>query len=83
MLSIGSLDHQYIVRLLGICPGQSLQLVTQLSTHGSLLQYLRKNANNLDPQRLLNWCVQIAKVRLRSSVKTGNVEVLEHLGVYL
>ncbi|XP_053338604.1 receptor tyrosine-protein kinase erbB-3b [Clarias gariepinus] len=61
MLSIGSLDHQYIVRLLGICPGQSLQLVTQLSPQGSLLQHLRQNANNLDPQRLLNWCVQIAK----------------------
>lgn len=61
---MGSLDHPYIVRLLGICPGQSLQLVTQLSTQGSLLQHLRQNANNLDPQRLLNWCVQIAKVRL-------------------
>ncbi|TSL61272.1 Receptor tyrosine-protein kinase erbB-3 [Bagarius yarrelli] len=61
MLSMGSLDHPYIVRLLGICPGQSLQLVTQLTNHGSLLQYLRQNANNLDPQRLLNWCVQIAK----------------------
>lgn len=68
MLSMGSLDHPYIVRLLGICPGQNLQLVTQLSTQGSLLQHLRQNANNLDPQRLLNWCVQIAKVRLRSSV---------------
>ncbi|KAK3546894.1 hypothetical protein QTP86_003767 [Hemibagrus guttatus] len=61
MLSIGSLDHPYIVRLLGICPGQNLQLVTQLSTQGSLLQHLRQNTNNLDPQRLLNWCVQIAK----------------------
>ncbi|XP_062872148.1 receptor tyrosine-protein kinase erbB-3b [Trichomycterus rosablanca] len=61
MLSMGSLDHPYIVRLLGICPGQSLQLVTQLSTHGSLLQHLRQNTHNLDPQRLLNWCVQIAK----------------------
>ncbi|XP_072552160.1 receptor tyrosine-protein kinase erbB-3b [Salminus brasiliensis] len=61
MLSMGSLDHPYIVRLLGICPGPSLQLVTQLSTQGSLLQHLRQNAHNLDPQRLLNWCVQIAK----------------------
>uniref|UniRef100_A0A8B9I0X5 Receptor protein-tyrosine kinase n=1 Tax=Astyanax mexicanus TaxID=7994 RepID=A0A8B9I0X5_ASTMX len=61
MLSMGSLDHPYIVRLLGICPGPSLQLVTQLSTQGSLLQHLRQNANSLDPQRLLNWCVQIAK----------------------
>lgn len=65
MQFMGSLDHPYIARLLGICPGQSLQLVSQLSTQGSLLQHLRQNANNVDPQRLLNWCVQIAKVRLR------------------
>lgn len=63
MLAMGSLDHPYIVRLLGICPGTSLQLVTQLSSQGSLLQHLRQNKDSLDPQRLLNWCVQIAKVR--------------------
>uniref|UniRef100_A0A8C6M932 receptor protein-tyrosine kinase n=1 Tax=Nothobranchius furzeri TaxID=105023 RepID=A0A8C6M932_NOTFU len=61
MLSMGSLDHPYIVRLLGICPGASLQLVTQLSSYGSLLEHIRQHRNNLDPQRLLNWCVQIAK----------------------
>uniref|UniRef100_A0A8C8IV18 receptor protein-tyrosine kinase n=1 Tax=Oncorhynchus tshawytscha TaxID=74940 RepID=A0A8C8IV18_ONCTS len=61
MLSMGSLDHPYIVRLLGVCPGASLQLVTQLSTQGSLLKHIRHHRDNLDPQRLLNWCVQIAK----------------------
>ncbi|XP_031700657.1 receptor tyrosine-protein kinase erbB-3b isoform X1 [Anarrhichthys ocellatus] len=61
MLSMGSLDHPYIVRLLGICPGPSLQLVTQLSSQGSLLEHIRHHKNSLDPQRLLNWCVQIAK----------------------
>uniref|UniRef100_A0A673MCP2 Receptor protein-tyrosine kinase n=1 Tax=Sinocyclocheilus rhinocerous TaxID=307959 RepID=A0A673MCP2_9TELE len=61
MLAMGSLDHPYIVRHLGICLGTSLQLVTQLSPHGSLLQHLRQHKDSLDPQRLLNWCVQIAK----------------------
>ncbi|XP_029995808.1 receptor tyrosine-protein kinase erbB-3b [Sphaeramia orbicularis] len=61
MLSMGGLDHPYIVRLLGICPGVSLQLVTQLSSQGSLLDHIRQHKNHLDPQRLLNWCVQIAK----------------------
>ncbi|XP_035245178.1 receptor tyrosine-protein kinase erbB-3-like [Anguilla anguilla] len=61
MLAMGSLDHAYIVRLLGICPGQSLQLVTQLSNQGSLLDHIRQRKDSLDPQRLLNWCVQIAK----------------------
>lgn len=59
---MGSLDHPYIVRLLGICPGPSLQLVTQISSHGSLLEHIRQHKISLDPQRLLNWCVQIAKV---------------------
>lgn len=68
MLSMGSLDHPYIVRLLGICPGPSLQLVTQLSTRGSLLEHIRHHKSSLDPQRLLNWCVQIAKVSDRSAL---------------
>ncbi|KAM4613430.1 receptor tyrosine-protein kinase erbB-3a isoform 2-T2 [Polymixia lowei] len=61
MLSMGSLDHGNVVRILGICPGSSLQLVTQLSSHGSLLEHIRHRKNNPSPQRLLNWCVQIAK----------------------
>ncbi|XP_066564643.1 receptor tyrosine-protein kinase erbB-3a isoform X2 [Amia ocellicauda] len=61
MLAIGSLDHPYIVRLLGICPGASLQLVSQLNLQGSLLEHIRRRRDTLDPQRLLNWCVQIAK----------------------
>ncbi|XP_073470075.1 receptor tyrosine-protein kinase erbB-3 [Aquarana catesbeiana] len=63
MLAMGSLDHPCIVRLLGICPGTQLQLVTQLLPMGSLLQYVRQNKNTsaVGPQMLLNWCVQIAK----------------------
>ncbi|XP_032938995.1 receptor tyrosine-protein kinase erbB-3 [Catharus ustulatus] len=61
MLAIGSLDHSYIVRLLGICPGPQLQLVTQLLPLGSLLEYVRKNRGSISPQLLLNWCVQVAK----------------------
>ncbi|CDQ74713.1 unnamed protein product [Oncorhynchus mykiss] len=68
MMVMGSLDHQYIVRLLGVCPGASLQLVTQLSNQGSLLEHIRRHRDSLDPQRLLNWCVQIAKVRYRVCV---------------
>ncbi|XP_072308832.1 receptor tyrosine-protein kinase erbB-3a [Eucyclogobius newberryi] len=61
MMVMGSLDHINVVRILGICPGASLQLVTQLSSQGSMLEHVRKHKNKLTPQRLLNWCVQIAK----------------------
>lgn len=62
MMTLGSLDHANIVRILGICPGDNLQIVTQLNPHGSLLEHVRNSKNKLSPQRLLNWCVQIAKV---------------------
>lgn len=68
MMAMGSLDHTNVVRILGICPGANLQLVTQLSTHGSLLEHVRKCKNKLTPQRLLNWCVQIAKVKCQQSI---------------
>ncbi|CAL1608952.1 unnamed protein product [Knipowitschia caucasica] len=61
MMVMGSLDHINVVRILGVCPGASLQLVSQLSSQGSLLEYVRKHNDKLTPQRLLNWCVQIAK----------------------
>ncbi|KAM7006929.1 receptor tyrosine-protein kinase erbB-3a isoform 2-T2 [Tautogolabrus adspersus] len=61
MMMIGSLDHLNVVRILGICPGASLQLVSQLSSQGSLLEHVKNCKNKLSPQRLLNWCVQIAK----------------------
>uniref|UniRef100_A0A4W3HB98 Receptor protein-tyrosine kinase n=1 Tax=Callorhinchus milii TaxID=7868 RepID=A0A4W3HB98_CALMI len=61
MLMVGSLEHQHVLRLLGICPGGPLQIVTQLLPLGSLLDYTRKNADSIRSQLLLNWCVQIAK----------------------
>lgn len=66
MMAMGSLDHINVVRILGICPGASLQLVTQLSSQGSLLEHVKNHKNKLSPQRLLNWCVQIAKVKIQT-----------------
>ncbi|XP_069010693.1 receptor tyrosine-protein kinase erbB-3a isoform X1 [Embiotoca jacksoni] len=61
MMAMGCLNHINVVRTLGICPGDSLQLVSQLSGQGSLLEHVRNHNNKLGPQRFLNWCVQIAK----------------------
>ncbi|KAK5872340.1 hypothetical protein PBY51_013053 [Eleginops maclovinus] len=61
MMTIGGMEHINVIRTLGICPGASLQLVMPLSTQGSLLEHIRNSKNKLSPQRLLNWCVQIAK----------------------
>lgn len=61
MIVMGSLNHINVMRTLGFCLGDSLHLVTPLSNQGSMLQHVRNNKNKLSPQRLLNWCVQIAK----------------------
>lgn len=93
MMTLGTLDHVNVVRILGICPGNSLQLVTQLSSHGSLLEHVKNCKNKLSPQRLLNWCVQIAKVQDRpyfvrlcfsqlTEQTLKSIVVLFHQGMY-
>lgn len=82
MMTIGSMDHINVVRTLGICPGASLQLVTQLSSQGSLLEHVRNSKNKLSPQRLLNWCVQIAKVKDQPSPLVSVGYILNHCLVY-
>lgn len=54
----------YVCRLLGICLTSTVQLVTQLMPYGCLLEYVRENKDHIGSQYLLNWCVQIAKVRV-------------------
>lgn len=76
MMTLGSMDHMNVVRILGICPGDSLQLVSQLSSHGSLLEHVKNCKNKLSPQRLLNWCVQIAKVKDQPFFVCGYVACL-------
>lgn len=60
---MASVEHPHVCRLLGICLTSTVQLVTQLMPYGCLLDYVRENKDNIGSQYLLNWCVQIAKVR--------------------
>ncbi len=89
---MASVEHPHVCRLLGICLTSTVQLVTQLMPYGCLLDYVKENKDNIGSQHLLNWCVQIAKVReetrkgikLESSVcligtSMGSVHVLHTL----
>lgn len=60
---MASMEHPHLVRLLGVCLSPTIQLVTQLMPHGCLLDYVHEHKDNIGSQLLLNWCVQIAKVR--------------------
>uniref|UniRef100_A0A8C6WLY2 Receptor protein-tyrosine kinase n=1 Tax=Neogobius melanostomus TaxID=47308 RepID=A0A8C6WLY2_9GOBI len=58
---MASVEHPHVCRLLGVLLTSSVQLVTQLMPFGCLLQYVQQHQQLLGAQRLLNWCVQIAK----------------------
>ncbi|EPY84421.1 hypothetical protein CB1_000476004 [Camelus ferus] len=59
MASVGS---PHVCRLLGIRLASPVQLITQLIPFGCLLDHVREHKDGIGPQRLLTWCVQIAKV---------------------
>lgn len=61
---MSSMDHPHLLRLLGVCVSPNVQLVTQFMPHGCLLDYVHEHKDNVGSQLLLNWCVQIAKVRV-------------------
>ncbi len=63
---MASMEHPHLVRLLGVCLSPTIQLVTQLMPHGCLLDYVHEHKDNIGSQLLLNWCVQIAKVRMEN-----------------
>lgn len=60
---MASVEHPHVCRLLGICLTSTVQLITQLMPFGCLLDYVKENKDSIGSQHLLNWCVQIAKVR--------------------
>lgn len=64
---MATVEHPHVCRLLGICLTSTVQLVTQLMPFGCLLDYVKENKDNIGSQHLLNWCVQIAKVRQKPS----------------
>lgn len=70
---MASVDHPHVCRLLGICLTSTVQLVTQLMPYGCLLDYVKENKDNIGSQYLLNWCVQIAKVREKMTVKANRL----------
>jgi len=79
-LIMASMEHPHLVRLLGVCLSPTIQLVTQLMPHGCLLDYVHEHKDNIGSQLLLNWCVQIAKVRDCNQQKIGRHLVsLQHL----
>ena len=60
-LVMASVQHQHLVRLIGICMTSQTMLISQLLPLGCLLDYLQKE-KNITSKMMLNWSAQIAKV---------------------
>lgn len=60
-LIMSTVDHEYLVRLLGVCMTDQLMLITLLMPLGSLLEHVRKHKNKISAQTLLTWGKQIAE----------------------
>lgn len=58
--SMHMLDHPNLIRLFGVVLSQPMMMVTELAENGSLLDFLRKQCNNISLSLIWNFTVQIA-----------------------
>ena len=58
-----SMRHPHLVRLVGVCLSEGLQLITPLRPVGNLLDFVGKNRQKLGSLDLMRYCQQIASVR--------------------
>ena len=61
---MASVLHPCCVHVLAVCLASQVMLVTPLMQLGCLLDYVRKQRDNVGSKALLNWCAQIARVGL-------------------
>ncbi|KAF6209691.1 hypothetical protein GE061_015440 [Apolygus lucorum] len=55
------LDHPQIIRLYGITLGKPLMMITELAPLGALLDYLRKQLNQISVATLWDYATQVSK----------------------
>ena len=59
---MASMDHPYVLPLLGLSMGKKMMLVSQFVPLGSLLGFLRKHKERLNAKAMLTFSRQIAEV---------------------
>ena len=59
---MASIDHPYVLPLLGLSMGKKMMLVSQFVPLGSLLGFLRKHKEKLNAKAMLTFSRQIAEV---------------------
>lgn len=61
---MASVEHPCCVRIVAVCMTEQIMLVTQLMYLGCLLDYVKKFRDSICSKVMLNWCTQIARVRM-------------------
>jgi len=64
---MASVHHPCCVRIAAVCMTKQLMVVTQLMQYGCVLDFIRRQRDNISSRLLLRWAAQIASVRLRLS----------------
>lgn len=80
---MASVENPCCIRILAVCMTAQMMLITQLMPLGCLLDYVRKHKDNIGSKVLLNWCTQIAKVRMSSVASTHQTIEFKNLYKFL
>lgn len=58
---MATVNHENLLRLLGVCMTGKMMLVTTRMALGSMLEFVKTRKSEVGSQRMLNWSTQIAK----------------------
>jgi serine/threonine protein kinase len=59
---MAQLDHENLLKLIGICITEDIKIVTPLRPLGSLQKFLRAKKQFLGPREIISYCYQISSV---------------------
>jgi len=59
---MASVNHPCCVRIAAVCMTKQLMVVTQLMQYGCVLDFIRRQRDNISSRLLLRWAAQIASV---------------------
>ena len=66
---MASVSHPCCVRIAAVCMTRQMMVVTQLMQYGCVLDFIRRQKDNVGARLLLRWAAQIASVSRHDSIR--------------
>ena len=66
---MASVSHPCCVRIAAVCMTRQMMVVTQLMQYGCVLDFIRRQKDNVGARLLLRWAAQIASVSRHDSTR--------------